>query len=410
MPILVCREGVSRTTGALLSLVLALVACGDGAVTSDPADASVDQTFGQITETIVEVVLDASGWATNRPKQRKIFAIGDRLWLFYSDGTNMKYVTSIDGENWSEPVVVRAARFGHRFGMWFDGTYLHYALNNAGLGEDVVYRRGRPDATGTILWDSNEHVVFDVPPDLTVLYPNVVVQASGEPWISFLHHKGGDHTPPEEGIVIRSTATDGSWETDPAFPVTLVAGSFTGPEPLGLSLANNTVVWLYNREGAGYFARSWRDGQWDDEEEITRAQNRWAFFAGLADGNDVHVTYGAGEIFHRIRRADGSWTPGEVVSTNASGHTGLTLNRTGHVVLTLFSGARFQIREWSSGTWSPPLTIAEHDSFVSKEKGWNFTVLFEANRLIQAATAFTTGSDDRADLRIVTIRQPNNDP
>jgi hypothetical protein len=91
------------------------------------------------------------GWAVNYPKQRKLFIMAELLWVFYSDGVNAVYRTSADGRTWSDPTTFgTGGHYGHRFGCWFDGNFIHYTLCTSALGADVYYRRGRPNGDGKI--------------------------------------------------------------------------------------------------------------------------------------------------------------------------------------------------------------------------------------------------------------------
>ena len=71
--------------------------------------AQVVRRDGNLTEAIVKVIEGARGWVTNRPKQRKMFEAHGMLWLFYTDGRRMKYMTSRDRAEWSSPTIVRPA-------------------------------------------------------------------------------------------------------------------------------------------------------------------------------------------------------------------------------------------------------------------------------------------------------------
>jgi hypothetical protein len=82
------------------------------------------------------------------PFQRKSFFTQGRTWVFWADATNIYYSTSTDGSTWSSTTTVRASGYGYTFSIWFDGTYIHYASANG--GSYIYYRRGLPNADGTI--------------------------------------------------------------------------------------------------------------------------------------------------------------------------------------------------------------------------------------------------------------------
>ncbi len=259
------------------------------------------------------------------------------------------------------------AAFGHRFGFWYDDAYLHYAFNNGATGEDIVYRRGSPQADGSVQWGA-EHVAFDMPEGLSALYPNVTVTASGEPWVSFLYFSGGLMAPPEQGVVVRSTARNGTWQTAPSFPFVIADDSETDPGPLGIPLPDGSIVWIYNQEGEGYLARSWANDTWGAAETVTSAQDEFSLFAGIASGSEVHATYGGGAVQHRVRSASGLWGPAQLASAalSVSGNTGMSLSAPGRVVVTLLSNATIQTREWRSGAWLAPTTVLENQELLHR--------------------------------------------
>ena len=113
---------------------------------------------GQIDPSVVGT--STIDYATRFSFQRKAFYANGRFWVFYSDGTNMVYSTSTDGVTWTTPTAIRYASYGYYFSVWFDGTYVHYAVARRIDGEGAFYRRGTPNADGSITWTTVEQTVL----------------------------------------------------------------------------------------------------------------------------------------------------------------------------------------------------------------------------------------------------------
>ncbi len=228
-----------KLSAAAALLVLASSGCNCGPRATD------------VTRSLVATTTADEGWAVNYPKQRKLLWMAERLWVFYADGTNLVVRTTSDGVEFSAPVVVREQGvFGHRCSFAFDGTFVHSACCLANLGDDVFYRRGRPATDGTIAWDA-EQLAFDVAATENVLYPKVLVDAGGLPWVGFVLFTGGQtQAPPNRAMISRSSRSDGTWETASGFPAALSDdGSDTSPDPLGVALANGDTYWAWVPDG-----------------------------------------------------------------------------------------------------------------------------------------------------------------
>ena len=106
---------------------------------------------------------DVSDWLSGAGEQnmRSLFYAAGLYWAFYSDGTNVVYKTSTYGSSWSSKTVVRTCEQGrmYAFGLYWDETYLHYIYAWQG-NNDIYYRRGVPNANGTISWTSAEVVAL----------------------------------------------------------------------------------------------------------------------------------------------------------------------------------------------------------------------------------------------------------
>lgn len=364
------------------------------------------------TTTLVSTTETNHGWAINYPKQRKVFFMSGRLWVFYSDGRDAVFSSSIDGIHWNAPTVFgRDGHFGHRFGCWFDGTYLHYALCTAALGADVFYRRGMPGADGTIVWTTEEQVAYDTPPDKNVMYPKVIVDSEGHPWISFMELVYQEpNTPPYDAFVLKSSANDGTWKIVDNFPFPLVKQKIIAgyPDPVGVPLTNGKTLWFYNTHLNGddiYASRIWNGHAWEAEEVVVNPGSPYSFFNAVADGDDVHVVHGAGTIYYQKR----TWGTGlgkeEMIADNASGHASITCLGPDNVIATWLDLSNNTVcyREMSKGTWLPPVVWAGASSEGLAGAGINLNTLITASEPFRNAAVYTTGIASPFNIKCVVF-------
>jgi hypothetical protein len=151
--------------------------------------------------------------------QRKSFYANGRFWVFYKThffgvGTyhDICYRTSTDGTTWTDEVFVTkvwgTTDWGEDYSLYFDGTYFHYVAKT-----DLTklrYRRGLPNADGSIVWSAAEQVVTD---SIRTWDPTITVDTQGYPFIGY-----ADAYYP---WVTKSITNDGTWQTDEGYPFKL---------------------------------------------------------------------------------------------------------------------------------------------------------------------------------------------
>jgi hypothetical protein len=275
----------------------------------------VYQRFGDITQTSCEdvangkkaniyfsigtvnagqgIVVDPStvgtsttNYATLYPFQRKSFYANGRFWVFYSNGTNMVYYTSLDGSTWtvggSSPV--RACSYGYHFSIWFDGTYLHYAYAYSGA---IYYRRGTPNSDGTITWSAGEQAVSTT--YNSAVYPMISVDSNGYVWIGYRDYDSG--TGKYYPYVIKSGNNDGTWGTTPAgFPYQLLTTSGDWRVSI-IPLTAGKMLAVYAYGYATVKAKRWDGSSWG-AEKVTTSATYWGYYhSAVAQGDDVHLVF-----------------------------------------------------------------------------------------------------------------------
>jgi len=315
-----------------------------------------------------------NGWFSNYMFQRKVFYIAGRFWIFYADGTVCRCRTSVDGYTWSGATSIRAScEYGHRISFWFDGTYIHYAFCQAGAGHYVYYRRGLPECDGSITWSAVEQTVLVVGGGENVMYPTVIVDSAGYPWIGYMIFTGGPNTYPVDCVVTKSSQNDGTWTTD--FTTILVAGvtnQFTAP--VGCPLASSQrVYWTYvkNTLNDVIYGREWNGGGWDAEEEATISTTTYTRHNVVADGDDVHINF---DGIHRKRTDGVGW--GAEFDYGGGGHSAITLTDANSVIVIWQDVAHhIHYRRMESGVWQSAVDwIDESADTLSNDVGLNIMV------------------------------------
>ncbi|MDM7998687.1 MAG: hypothetical protein QUS33_01470 [Dehalococcoidia bacterium] len=131
-----------------------------------------------------------SAAALSAPTQRKLFYAAGRFWVFYSDGSDLVFRSSPDGISWSaKSASLGALTSGDGFSVHYDGTYVHYARTTGANGAPLYYRRGVPNAGGSIVWSADEQVAAPAVSGFSYQYPSVSADSSGHALISYHYEK-----------------------------------------------------------------------------------------------------------------------------------------------------------------------------------------------------------------------------
>jgi|YelNatPaOPRAMG01_1025707.scaffolds.fasta_scaffold06812_16 hypothetical protein len=216
--------------------------------------------------------------AFSYPPQRKSFYANGRFWVFYSDGTNLVYRTSTDGENWSNATTIGACDSGDKASVFFDGTYVHY-MRYAGYTN--YYRRGIPNSDGSITWSANEQQITGSDWQSACL----VVDSNGYAWVGYRKYVSGWFP-----WVSKNSKKDGTWSTEFSYQLSTTASASWRVCPVPLTNGKMYVIYCYPNalpRGRLY------DGSWGSEETDLadyNIQDAYAYSA-VAEGDNVHFVY-----------------------------------------------------------------------------------------------------------------------
>jgi hypothetical protein len=230
-------------------------------------------------------------FATRDSFQHKGFYTNGLFWQFYTSAafTNIVYRTSADGTTWSGANITRANDRGHQFSLYFDGTYLHYAGVNVPTAGHVYYRRGIPNANGTITWSADEQDVYT---STIIATPSISVDSSGYAFITFKRWNGTANTP----FIIKSGNNDGTWGTTPSpFPYEL-DGSVNDNTwlPCVVALTATKMLVVYQRDSQLVNFRSWNGSAWNaivQTATVTQDGGSQCVCGLVAEGDNAHLVW-----------------------------------------------------------------------------------------------------------------------
>jgi len=254
--------------------------------------------------------------ATYQQEQRKTFYAQGLYWVFYSDGTNLVYRTSVNSVVWSAATIVRACIRGYAFDVDYSPeydllrVYYVYAYNG-----DLLFCRGTI-VGNTITWGTEETVHTG----LLWNNPSLGVCTDGRLLVVSTFLSGGI------SYCYGWTTTDNDGSSGWGFT------NFRSQASIYPWLS--CVVTLLS--GRGYamyclstpiYGRLFSAGTWHGEDNITAVGH--ANFSATSEGDDVHLAYYATTAFtkaYRLRDYDGGgWQAEETIRTMASVFAGITI-------------------------------------------------------------------------------------
>lgn len=314
--------------------------------------------------TDVEETPTSGGYNTAYSFQRKIFYANGLWWVFYGDEANVVYRTSSNGMDWSSKTTIRTGISGHRIGVWFDGTYVHYGFSTYTTGQGMYYRRGTPNTNGTITWSDSEQTVFSGVAGKLPYYPYVSVDSSGYPWYAYC-------TSSPNTNVTKSSFNNGTWSHDTGFPVLLTAT--TGYDCVTvLPLTNDRMYVIYGGTNKALLGKLWNGTAFGSEETISTSNVAEGIgYSAVAEDDDVHVIYRTVSplnMTYRKRTYGTGWGSETVLKSLLAGtRSSLSIDTlTGNLYATWFnktgSSEPLYLYEYSDGSWQSEVTVLTADA------------------------------------------------
>lgn len=323
------------------------------------------------TGTLISTTTAGSSWATNNQFQRKLLYMNGRLWAIYSDGgtSGIRYKTSTDnGSTWSAVGTIKSTAVynwtGHAIALAYDGTNFHYAFNGATAGDHLYYRKGTPNADGTITWVAAEQDVANPGAANNYMYANIIIDSGGDPWIG-VTYKIVSPSNDWRAVVYKSSTSNGTWTTDAGFPYTLQTGNTNIlPAPVGSALTGGKTYWIWSTDSytTAPLQGKLYDSGWGATENATYVNNGYTNWSTVADGDDVHIAYydwGPPAVLRYYKRTYGvGWGGDYTISSSDAGQAN-SMSRFGDDSVIVFwhnADGYVRYKKKTNGVWGSEVT------------------------------------------------------
>lgn len=312
----------------------------------------------RITDQQICTITPYDAWTPDplgRQQQRHSFIAHGLHWLFYHSYPDILYRTSPHGIVWSPPQVVRSSnsRAGEYFALCFDGTYVHYAYGGIS-GDDLCYRRGRPEADGSITWSAVEQIATAAAASWSWRYPVIAVDENGYPFIFYDTLYGASYRTPK---VTKSSRNDGIWATEAGFPWTPISTNYLWYGVL-TPLPGGRMYLLIARYDTDLAGKLWSGSSWSSESIGGGLR-----VTAITEGTTIHAVYyrsDTDKAYYR-KRIDGSgWSaPVEIYSTSSTNAPIISIDEEGTLYVWWEESDSLYLLKCIGGVWETTPTIYE---------------------------------------------------
>ena len=296
---------------------------------------------------------------------------------------NAVFESTVDPANWAGATTsIVACGDGDQLSIWFDGTYVHYVRY---YSFDLFYRRGEPQAGGTITWSAVEQVLYNGNGTDYYAQPCIAVDSDGYAWIGANYYDGSDYTP----YAIKNANNNGTWALD--FATELDATSNISWRVAPIPLTSAKVYLIYCTPSNPPLGKLYNAGWGGEESDLADfiIANAYAFCA-VANGDNVHFVYirhvGDRSIRHNERVWGVGWNENDVlVQSSVANGTGPTLSidtatgrlycfwtatSTDHVYYKRYTGVWGSLVDWIDESTDEIVFAAQINSFYTDYGGY----------------------------------------
>jgi len=269
--------------------------------------------------------------------QRKTFYANGRFWVFYFNGTLYTppvYSSSTDGVSWTSPLTLTSQHCtaGWTFSIAFDGTYLHYVFSIETQGNPLYYRKGIPNANGTITWLTAEQNITVAESNTRHLWPSIAIDSEGRPWIAYARLNSTEKS--RYAYVTTTSTSNGTWITRAGFPHQLSSTNYTGINVMILPLTNQKMLAIISCGGWQIESYLWNGSSWSEKQTTTSAITSDGIIeCGLSavnQGDDVHLVFIKDSthdlVYTKYSYASNSWGPETIVQPTVNSETSPVLS------------------------------------------------------------------------------------
>ncbi len=234
------------------------------------------------------------------PTQTLSFYASGRYWILFVN-TQLYHTSSADGSTWTTKTALGAVTASGMAAGYFDGTYVHYARVESQV---LYYRRGVPNADGTITWSAAEQTVYNNSPTGGILHTVINVLSGGYPAIAYLRQDATNYRP----RVKISDNNDGTWSGSEAETTLSNTGALNWAMTLN-TLGTGLYV-TYARDNNVMLGKAYSGGSWQGEESTGYDVRIGVTCTAIVKDGEVHVAFIEDtdrDIYHGYRTAAGVW-------------------------------------------------------------------------------------------------------
>jgi hypothetical protein len=286
-------------TSSLLTFVL-----GSGSTFLDP---TLIDTYSGIPE-------DALVYAY----QKRVLSIFGLDWVFYCDGTNMKFKTSYDA--WSASSILTKVDSSFQFDVATNGSDVSFAVLN---GTDFLYyRRGLANNTGGITWYASVQNITLLSGSLGNYFPSIEMNSSGYDWLVFYQLTGAGA---KRDLYYVNNVVNGSFIS--SLNGLLRSGQTQTDYPIVRAGLNGKMFCLLNLNNTGdvlrmrlYNGSAWNATLFQATTDVVNGQ----YLAAVSNNNNLHITFISynitaggghdGSIIYMMKNSSDSWIERTIVS------------------------------------------------------------------------------------------------
>lgn len=289
------------------------------------------------TQTATNITYGSTPWGIRW--QYKSFIYNGLYWIFYVKQASgiagkLYYRTSSDAETWSEETFLHDTTYMYGVSgiVWFDADNgkVHIFTKNT---PELHYRKGTPEANGTITWDADWQVAFlQSPSGTTVADHSGAIDSSGYPWVSWCYENFGGGYGGMEIYVSGSSTNNGVWTTIGGYPKNLTqataADNYRVSRLVPLLNRNMYVILLKgdNPPKGRFYTQS--TDIWSNVESISNrnflntfndeAYEGWSITASVDSKGNIHLVFTDSNLNIVYVRRDyntGNWVDETVLKT-----------------------------------------------------------------------------------------------
>ena len=381
------NKKIILTTFLTTLLLISILSTQTAYATTDPAVSDLTGTDSSDSTGLTSGNASTTTLSTavNGSSQRKSFYYNGRWWVFYSDGTNMVYRTSLNGSGWTAAsAAVRACTSGEQFSIWFNGTHVFYGYG-AGANTALYYRCGLPSSDGTISWSAAETAVVAAPgAGRFQTYCGIAVDDSWHALIAYTSDKGTKGTILPQ--ITRNDDTDGTWTTTATYPKTLNATHQASYNVVVIPLTGGKYFCMYSWAGGSVYGTAWTGAAFKAEVSTPSVANTGGYMSCVNQSDDVHIVFANSTSINYVKYTYSSNTlsSSETIVQSTNKAPVLSIDPDTNILYCFWAGSptanHIYYKRCISGTWDTDPTDWITETALTLTRNNHISCFYQAYR------------------------------